>query len=191
MDITHRLRGKTVAEVGSMKDAKGQPLLVAKGADGAVLFQMPLADMQRVRDSMAKPETMKVNEGDSVVQVRGGRVTPLYTAPTSQGKAAERMGPLERDVGYLMRAHNMTNAQALAHLNASKTMSREQFVLKSVQDSVALGKKPNDAEVSEFGAIYDRATQGGPRAAPATPPAGPRAAQPGMDPALKKLLGIP
>jgi hypothetical protein len=185
------LKGKTVAEVGSMKDAKGQPLLVAKGADGAVLFQMPLADMQRVRDSMAKPETVKLNDGDTLLQVRGGKATPLYTAPVSQGKAAERMGPLERDVSYLMRAHGMNQQQALSHLNSSKTMSREQFVLKSAQDTVAMtGKRPTDADLAEFGAMFDRATKGGPRAASApTAPGAP--ARPTMDPALSRLLGIP
>lgn len=183
------LKGKTVGEVGSAKGADGKPVIVAKDDAGQVIFQMSMDELQRVRSAMAKPENIKLNDGDTIVQVRDGKATPLYTAPASPGKTADRMGPLERDVNYLMRAHGMTNAQALAHLNASKTMSREQFVLKSVQDSVALGKKPSDADVAEFGAIYDRATKGGPRVAPTAAP-GAATGRPAMDPALSRLLGI-
>lgn len=186
-----QLKGKTVGEVGSVKGANGKPAIVAKDDTGQVIFQMSLDELQRVRSAMAKPETMKLNDGDTVVQVRGNQITPLYTAPVSPGKAAEKMGPLERDVTYLVGKHGMTKDQALAHLNASKTMSREQFVLKSITDTVALGKKPTDAEVAEFGAIYDRATKGGPRVAQQPAPNAAAPARPKMDPAVSRLLGIP
>lgn len=181
--------GRTVGEVGSMRDAKGQPVIVAKDSNGQVLFQMSMDELQRVREAMSKPQNMKLNDGDTVVQVKGNKATPLYTAPVSQTKAAERMGPLQRDVTYLTNAHKMTPEQALAHLNSSKTMSRDQFVLKSVQDSVALGGKPTDAQIAEFGAMYDRATRGGPRVTTPAPGAAP--GRPAMDPALSRLLGIP
>jgi hypothetical protein len=186
------LKGKTVAEVGSMKDAKGQPVVVAKDAAGQTIFQMSLDEMKRVREAMDKGQVLNVNDGNTVVQVKGGKATPLYTAPTSAAKAAERMGPLERDVGYLVRAHKMTPDQALSHLNSSKTMSREQFVLKSVQDSIAVGTRPTEAQVAEFGAMYDRATKGGPRVAqPGAAGPGAPTARPAVDPALSRLLGIP
>lgn len=183
-------KGKTVGEVGSAKGADGKPMIVAKDSAGQVIFQMSMDELQRVRSAMAKPETMKLNDGDSVVQVRDGKVTPLYTAPVSQGKAAERMGPLQRDVTYLMTDFKMTREQALAHINSSKTMSRAQFILKSIENAAAMGGKPNDAQIAEFGAMYDRAIQGGPRVAP--PPApGAAPGRPPMDPALSRLLGIP
>lgn len=184
-----QLKGKKVGEVGSIKGADGKPVIVAKDDAGQVIFQMSMDELQRVRDAMAKPETMKLNDGDTVVQVKGGKATPLYTAPVSPSKAAERMGPLERDVGYLMKFHGKTKDEALAFVNSAKTMSRNQFVLKSITDSVALGKKPTDAEIAEFGAIYDRATRGGPRVAPPAAP-GATPARPPMDPALSRLLGI-
>jgi hypothetical protein len=190
------LKGKTVAEVGSMKDAKGQPLLVAKGADGAVLFQMPLADMQRVRDSMDKGQVFNVNDGNSLVQVKGGKATPLYTAPTSPGKAVEREGKKPAEVQlaeWLIKSRVAPNeAEAWRLVRSSKEKSRSAFVQEYVLKTAGI-VDPSKA-ATDAGKMWDSQNQpqgggpaaGGPRATPAAP-----AAQPGMDPALKKLLGIP
>ncbi len=96
-------------------------------------------------------------------------------------------------MSYLVTQHGMTKDQALAHLNSAKTMTREQFILKSVQDSIAMGKKPTSEEVANFGALYDSARQAPAtsRAAPATAPTSNSPAPANLDPQIKSLLGIP
>lgn len=189
-------KGKTVGEVGSAKGADGKPMIVAKDSAGQVIFQMSMAELQRVRDAMSKPETMKVNEGDSVVQVRGGRVTPLYTAPTSPGKSMEREGkkPVEQQLAeWLIKSRVAPNeAEAWKMVRSSKEKSRASFVQEYVLKTAGIQDASKAAD--DAGKMWDSQNQpqgggpaaGGPRATPAAP-----AAQPGIDPALKKLLGIP
>ena len=189
--------GKRRADVVAVtieKDPKTQEnVFVAKDANGQDVMRMSAAQMQRVRDSIGKTEFKTVNAGDSLVQIKGGQATPVYTAPESARSAAAKQGPLERDVGYLVNQHGMTKDQALAHLNSAKTMTREQFILKSVQDSIAMGKKPTSEEVANFGALYDSARQA-PTAQPGRQPAAPASNSPApanLDPQIKSLLGIP
>ena len=93
------------------------------------------------------------------------------------------MGPLERDVSYLMQSHGMTQDQALERLNSAKTMSRQSFVLKSIENAQAMGKKVTPADEAEFGAMYDR-VQASNRPATAAPaaqaPGTPRPANPNI-----------
>lgn len=168
-------------------------VFVATDAAGQPVMQMGASQMKRIRDSVGKTEYKTVNAGDSLVALKGGQATPVYTAPESAKSAAAKQGPLERDVGYLVTQHGMTKDQALAHLNSAKTMTREQFILKSVQDSIAMGKKPTSEEVANFGTLYDSARQApaSARAAPATAPASNSPAPANLDPQIKSLLGIP
>ena len=167
-----------VAAVAIQQDpATNEAVFVATDADGKPVMQMGASQMKRIRNSIGKTEFKTVNAGDSLVALKDGQATPVYTAPESAKNLIGKKGPLERDVGYLVSQHGMTQEQALAHLNSAKTMTREQFILKSVQDSVAMGKKPNSAEVSNFGMIYDSALQAGSaQANPASPATQPPAA---------------
>jgi hypothetical protein len=168
-------------------------VFVATDASGRPVMQMGASQMKRIRDSIGKTDLKVINAGDTLVGVKGGQATPLYTAPESLKSTMARQGPLERDVNYLVTQHGMSKDQALAHLNSAKTMTREQFILKSVQDSIAMGKKPTSEEVANFGALYDSARQA-PAAQLGRQPAAPASNSPApanLDPQIKSLLGIP
>lgn len=187
-------RRADVTTVGIEQDpATKENVFVARDAQGKDVMRMSATQMRRVRDSVGKTEFKTVNAGDSLVQIKGGVATPVYTAPESAKSTAAKQGPLERDVSYLVTQHGMTKDQALAHLNSAKTMTREQFILKSVQDSIAMGKKPTSEEVANFGTLYDSARQAPStsRAAPATAPTSNSPAPANLDPQIKSLLGIP
>lgn len=164
-------------------------VFVAKDANGQDVMRMGASQMRRIRDSIGKTDLKVINAGDTLVGVKNGQATPLYTAPESAKSTAAKQGPLERDVNYLVTQHGMSKDQALAHLNSAKTMTREQFILKSVQDSIAMGQTPTSDEVANFGTLYDSARQ-----APATQPAAPASnssAPANLDPQIKPLLGLP
>lgn len=164
-------RKPPVAIVGIEKDPKtGENVFVAKDANGGIVSQVPQSHMQAVMSSLGKVEFKTVNAGDSLVQIKGGQATPVYTAPESARSAAAKQGPLERDVGYLVNQHGMTKDQALAHLNSAKTMTREQFVLNALKEKAAssYGYKPNQKDADDFGAVYDSVRKNGqPQGAPA------------------------
>ena len=145
-------------------------VFVATDAAGQPVMQMSASQMKRIRDSVGKTEYKTVNAGDSLVALKGGQATPVYTAPESAKSAAAKQGPLERDVGYLVTQHGMTKDQALAHLNSAKTMTREQFVLNALKEKAAssYGYKPNQKDADDFGAVYDSVRKNGqPQGAPA------------------------
>lgn len=96
-----------------------------------------------------------------------------------------KMGPLERDVNYLVSGHGMSKEQALAHLKSTNTMSRDNFVLKSIENAQAMGKKVTDADIAQFGAMYDRTKQSAVAGAQAT---GKRPAV--TDPTVRNYLGM-
>jgi len=166
-------------------------VFVATDASGRPVMQMGASQMKRIRDSIGKTDLKVINAGDTLVGVKGGQATPLYTAPESLKSTMARQGPLERDVNYLVNQHGMTKDQALAHLNSAKTMTREQFILKSVQDSIAMGKKPTSEEVANFGTLYDSARQAPAASRNAPAPASNSPAPANLDPQIKSLLGIP
>lgn len=182
-------RHESVANVSVESDPRtGQSTFVARDAEGKPVMQMSAETMRRVRSIYSKPELKTVNAGDTLVSVSGGRATPVFTAPESEKSRAAKTGPLERDVDYLVRQHGMTPDQALKHLNAAKSMSRDQFVLKSVQDTIAMGKKPTDADMAEFGRMYDSATSSAPK--PAAPASNASTAGK-LDPQIRSLIGLP
>ena len=151
-------RKPPVAIVGIEKDQKtGENVFVAKDANGGIVSQVPQSHMQAVMNSLGKVEFKTVNAGDSLVQIKGGQATPVYTAPESAKSTAAKQGPLERDVNYLVTQHGMSKDQALAHLNSAKTMTREQFVLNALKEKAAssYGYKPTQKDADDFGAVYD------------------------------------
>ena len=186
-------RKAPVAAVGITTDEKtGEKVFVANDASGKPVMRLSQSQMQRIRDSIGKTEYKTVNAGDSLVALKDGKATPVYTAPESDKSKATKQGPLERDVNYLTSAHGMSKDQALAHLNSAKTMSREQFILKSVQDSIAMGNKPSEADVSNFGTLYDSARRSAsPGLSNATGAQSNTSAAPTMDPQIRSLLGLP
>lgn len=170
----------------------GEKVFVANDASGQPVVKLSQTQMQRIRDSIGKTEYKTVNAGDSLVALKDGKATPVYTAPESDKSKAAKQGPMERDVNYLTSAHGMSKDQALAHLNSAKTMSREQFILKSVQDSIAMGNKPSEADVSNFGTIYDSARRSASPGLSNAPGAQSNtSAAPTMDPQIRSLLGLP
>lgn len=132
-------------------------VFVATDASGRPVMQMGASQMKRIRDSIGKTDLKVINAGDTLVGVKGGQATPLYTAPESAKSAAAKQGPLERDVNYLVTQHGMSKDQALAHLNSAKTMTREQFVLNALKEKAAssYGYKPTQKDADDFGAVYD------------------------------------
>ena len=152
-------------------------VFVATDAAGQPVMQMGAGQMKRIRDSVGKTEYKTVNAGDSLVAMKGGQVTPVYTAPESAKSAAAKQGPLERDVGYLVNQHGMSKDQALAHLNSAKTMTREQFVLNALKEKAAssYGYKPSQKDADDFGNLYDSVRRGGATGQPGAPAAQPKA----------------
>lgn len=148
-----------VAKVSKATDANGTEVLVLKDAGGNTIMTKPTSTFKAAQNSMKKREVKEVKPGESLVEIQGSRVTPLYSAPESASSRATKMGPLERDVEYLVAGHGMNKDQALAQLQSAKTMSRENFILKAVENAQGMGKKVTDADIVEFGAIYDRAGQ--------------------------------
>lgn len=189
--IPKEYQSNPVTNVGVEKDKNGGNVFVARDANGNDVMRMSAGQLSRIRNSIGKSEFKTVNAGDSLVQIKGGVATPVYTAPESAKSAAAKQGPLERDVGYLVNQHGMSKDQALAHLNSAKTMTREQFILKSVQDSIAMGKKPTSEEVTNFGTLYDSARQAPAASRNAPAPASNSPAPANLDPQIKSLLGIP
>lgn len=151
-----------VASVARAKDANGVEYLVLKDAKGNQITARPIEGYRAAKSSLAKIDYKTVDAGDSLVRVQGGKVTPVYTAPESEKSKATKAGPLERDVNYLSSTFGMSQEQALAHLNSAKTMSRSQFILKSVQDLIAIGKQPTPDQEKQIGEVYDRITSGKP-----------------------------
>lgn len=187
-------RRAPVAVVGLEQDPNtGERMFVAKDAAGNDVVRMSQTQMARVRATTGadgKPDLMKVDAGDTVIDKRTGK--PVYTAPESAKNQQAKMGPLERDVGYLINAHGMSKDQALAHLNSAKTMSREQFILKSMQDKIAMGSTPTEKDAQDMGVLYDRArSQTSTGAQPPALSGQTNTAQPAtLNPAIKSIIGI-
>lgn len=174
-----------------VENKDGQKFFRAISNDGKPVLNLSSVMLAKIRASQSgvKPETLTLKGGETVVNVQGGKATPLYTAPESAKSRAERMGPLQRDVDYLVSAHGMTNEQALAHLNSAKTKSRAQFVIDQVNNMATLNKTPTQAQLEEFGAMYDRIQ--GTVASGLQPQTSNSSAPSTVDPQLRSLLGLP
>lgn len=164
----------------------GDYLFSALDKEGNPLLQMSATQMQSISD-MVRPRTKDdfkvLKPGQTLVKTRNGIASPVYTAPDSQinGKKTQ----LEQNLNMLTSRFGMNEKDALAYLNTSKTVSREQFILKGMQDLIAIGRQPSDEDISNFARLYDST----------------RTNQPGLtsnsqdttniDPKIKSLLGLP
>lgn len=183
-----------IASVGAEDDPKHGRVFVAKDANGNPVVKFSADILRRIRDAKSPAKFEKLDAGDSLVKIKGGQASVAVTAPESAKSTSAKQGPLERDVAYLVSTHGMTPKQALDHLNSAKTMSREQFILKSAQDTMAMsGKQLTPDQIADLGTLYDEATKranptpgnSGVVPAPSNSPAAPN------NPKLKSLLGIP
>lgn len=161
-------------------------LFSALDSAGNPLLQMTARQMQTVAD-MVRPRTkddfQSVKPGNTLVRIRNGNVDPVFTAP---GAATGKPTQLEQNVNFLTSRFGMSDEDALNYLNTSKTVSREQFILKGMQDLIAIGRQPSAADIQNFADLYEstRGTQ-------QTIPASNSGANSNLDPKLKKLLDIP
>lgn len=158
-------------------------------SDGKSVF-VPSSSIKGSMDKMksGKYHFIHTNQGDVFAgNESNGSVKQVY-AGDKKTAGAQHMGPLERDVNYLVNGHGMTQAQALSHLNSAKTMSKEQFVLKSMQDTLGMGKKPTDEDVAAFGQLYDSAVATKPQSNPSQKAT---LNNPAASTAARSLLGLP
>lgn len=166
---------------------QGEKILVAKDAQGNITHQISSRHLEQAAGLVgngAKTEYKTINAGDSLVAIKGGQATPIYTAPETEKSAAAKMGPTERDVEYLVRAHGMTPQQALSQLTSSKNMSRQQFVQKMIAEKSAsnYNYKPSQQDIAEFNRLYEDIQR---------EPASNSSTQTTLDPKIKSLIGIP
>ena len=122
--------------------------------------------------------------------MRNGIAEEIYNAPESQSQrdAASRGGSkptqLEQNLDMLTGRLGMSEREALAYLNTSKTISRDQFILDSVKNLTAIGRKPTEEDVIGFGEIYD-STRNSQDTRSNSRDEG------NLDPRIRSLIGIP
>lgn len=164
-------------------------LFSALDKSGNPLFQMTATQMQSVSDMVRprnKDDYKVLRPGQTLVKTRGGLASPVYTAPESQQQQNAKKTPLEQNLNMLTSRFGMNEKDALAYLNTSKTVSREQFILKGTQDLIAIGKQPSSEDIANFGRLYDSA-RNQPQALEASN--SPETTK--LDPKIKSLLGLP
>ncbi|QOJ19474.1 MAG: hypothetical protein HRU77_01440 [Gammaproteobacteria bacterium] len=165
----------------------GDYLFSALDKQGNPLLQMTASQMQSIND-MVRPRTKDdfkvMKPGQTLVKTRNGIASPVYTAPESQQQKNAKKTSLEQNLNMLTTRFGMNERDALAYLNTSKTVSREQFILKGMQDLIAIGKQPSDEDVANFGRLYDST-----RSQPAEASNSPETTK--LDPKIKSLLGLP
>lgn len=144
-----------VASVSKAKDANGMEFLVLKDAQGNQIMARPIEAYRAAKNALSKINYEKIDAGDSLVRVQGGKVTPVFTAPESEKSRNASAGPLARDINYYMKEFGLTKEQAEQKVNSTKSMSREQFVLKAVQENTMYGKDPDPKVAEKWGKFYD------------------------------------
>lgn len=162
-------------------DASGKPV------------NIPFPDEKLTQDAQALKSNGKYlgihnNQGDVfTLNEATGAFKQVY-AGDKKLASKTHMGPLERDVNYLVDAHGMSKQQALSHLNSAKKLSRDQFVLKSLQDMAGMGKRATNDDIEAFGKLYDSAVSSKPQSNPS-----PKAtlSNPSASTAARSLLGLP
>jgi hypothetical protein len=149
-------RVKPAVRLGTINGGK---TLVALDADGNQTGG-PL-DIGQMQQMASQGQAVKLKAGETIGTFGKGGFTPSYTAPDPTGSATKQ-GPLQRDVEYLKNYHGMTNEQALAHLSAAKTMTRDQFILAAIKEKASKGfEQPTRKDAEEFGALYDSVQNSG------------------------------
>ncbi len=158
-----RPEGQRVKPAVRLGTINGGKTLIALDADGNQTGG-PL-DVGQMQQMASQGQTVKLKAGETIGTFGKGGFTPFYTAPDPSGSATKQ-GPLQRDVEYLKNYHGMTNEQALAHLSAAKTMTRDQFILAAIKEKAAKGfEQPTRKDAEELGALYD-SVQGAGRSHP-------------------------
>lgn len=143
-------RVKPAVRLGTINGGK---TLIALDADGNQTGG-PL-DIGQMQQMANQGQAVTLKAGETIGTFGKGGFTPSYTAPDPSGSVTKQ-GPLQRDVEYLKNYHGMTNEQALAHLSAAKTMTRDQFILAAIKEKAAKGfEQPTRKDAEEFGALYD------------------------------------
>ena len=156
-------RVKPAVRLGTINGGK---TLIALDADGNQTGG-PL-DIGQMQQMANQGQAVTLKAGETIGTFGKGGFTPSYTAPDPSGSVTKQ-GPLQRDVEYLKNYHGMTNEQALAHLSAAKTMTRDQFILAAIKEKAAKGfEQPTRKDAEEFGALYD-SVQGAGRSPPSQP----------------------
>ena len=179
-----------VAQVGFTKDEKGENVFVALDAQGNPVMQMSAGQIQRIRDSIGKTDLKVLKPGDTLVGVKNGRATNMATGPVDLALAKGiKMGPLERDVDYLMTTHGKTKDEALNYLNSAKGKTKESFIQDMIKEGTRLnGRVPTNDDIKSFGDMWEnvkRQTSGSGQQQSNNPVA------PTLDPRVRSLINIP
>lgn len=179
--------GRKVAQVGSTTGADGKPALVAVDANGQEIFRFTKEQLDQIRAVGQKVELKTVNAGDSLVQVKGGTVTPLYTAPESVKSANAKKPTLQQNLEFLQEKFKMSPQQALDYLNQGKTETKQQFLMRHLGRIAQTGRPTTQQDVTDANTLYEQIQQAaGTNTAP-----GVARAPAAISPELQRLLGIP
>lgn len=168
----------------------GDYVFSALDSTGNALLQMTATQMQRAAEMInprTKDDYKKLRPGETLVKTTNGLANPVYTAPPlpgTQGAAGSKPTTMEQNLSMLTARYGMSDQEALAYMNTTKTVSRDQFILKGMQDLIAIGRKPSESDISNFAALYDstRNVQNKPANTENND---------NLDPHIKTLLGIP
>ena len=187
-DMSTARGGASAMKIGGVTAENGN--LVFTDPGGAVMAQpngkrmeIPLAALKAQRDRLAKTDLKVV--GDTLVGVRDGMATPLFT-DTTRPSAATRQGPMERDVNYLARQFGIPQDRALSMLREGKSMSKQQFIATNIANRMATSGEDEQTALAKLGALYDRIQMQEGRG-------GSGAASPGsgITPQIRSLIGAP
>ena len=184
---------KEVVKVQAVTGKDGRKFFQALAKDGSLVLNLSADGLAKIRAVGEKGEYTTVKGGETIVHTKGGKATPLYTAPETSESATSRMGPIERDIAYFEEKFGMTKEQALAQINSAKTQTRETFIMKQVE--ALNGIRPagaTDADIQRFSQMYDRirATGGG-SALVSQQPGSNNPAPATVSPETRNLLGLP
>ena len=162
------------------QDATGKDMAQANGMRMAI----PLAVLQAAKNRLTKTEFKSAAPGSTLYGIQNGQVVSQVTAPESLNSRAERQGPLERDVNFLSSTFKMPPERALQMLREAKTMPRDQFILRNIQNAKLASPNKSDTEIiQELSRQYDAATRtGGTGAAPSSTGTA-------LSPQLRSLIG--
>lgn len=176
-------------DVRVITDANGKEHFQAVDKGGKTIVSMSRDDLDAISARFAgKGDLLTVKPGETIVLAKDGEAKTLFTAPETPSSAVAKMGPTERDVNYFVREFGLTKEQAWARINSSKTKTREQFIIDSVNNMTALGGKPTQADIDRFGQMYDR-INGAQQPAQGTGSNNPAPAT--VSPEIRNILGLP
>lgn len=179
-----------VHDVNWHKDAEsGDNIFTAYDKDNKSLLELSRTQFQRAIEIVkprGKDDYKKLRPGETLVKTTNGLADPVYTAPPLpgvQGAGGGKPTTMEQNLNLLTTRYNMSDKEALAYINTSKTGGKNHFVQKAVQDQNAIGRKVTQEDIQAFGQMYDDITN----LQNKEPNTG---NSDNLDPGLKTLLGI-